>query len=233
MRVEALEGGQQGRVDVDHAGPASAATNQGVNSRMKPARQTRSIRCVEQLLHRAPARTPRGPCRTPCGRRPRSRCRSVRARASPARVRAVGDDERDLGGIVGAFAASISAAMFEPRPEIRMATRLRCMVLAQRQSRGRAARIGDAIAAPRARRHLAERHDAVAGLRERRFDCAGAVGRSTIATMPMPQLNVRSISASAMPPVAASHWNTGRTGTRARSMPTRRVLAAARAECCR
>ncbi len=36
--------------------------------------------------------------------------------------------------------------------------------------------------------------------------------------MPIPQLKVRSISFSAMPPVVASHWNTGSTGMRARSM---------------
>src|SRR5256885_1297951 len=35
----------------------------------------------------------------------------------------------------------------------------------------------------------------------------------TIAIMPMPQLNVRSNSSSAMPPSAASHLNTGSTGS--------------------
>ena len=44
--------------------------------------------------------------------------------------------------------------------------------------------------------------------------------RPTTAIMPMPQLKVRSISGSAMPPVAASQRNTGGTGTLARSMRT-------------
>ena len=40
------------------------------------------------------------------------------------RVGAVGEDADDLGGVVRvAWAASISAVMLEPRPEIRMATR--------------------------------------------------------------------------------------------------------------
>src|SRR5580700_5857514 len=44
--------------------------------------------------------------------------------------------------------------------------------------------------------------------------------RSSTATMPMPQLKVRSISASVILPLAASHLNTGRTGTRSRSNET-------------
>ena len=43
---------------------------------------------------------------------------------------------------------------------------------------------------------------------------------ATTTTMPTPQLNVRSISGSAMPPVAASQRNSGVTGTRARSTRT-------------
>src|SRR3984893_2982311 len=46
-----------------------------------------------------------------------------------------------------------------------------------------------------------------------------AVGSST-ATMPIPQLKVRSISASVILPLAASHLNTGRIGTRSRSKET-------------
>src|ERR1700722_20229234 len=48
---------------------------------------------------------------------------------------------------------------------------------------------------------------------------SAAAGSST-ATMPMPQLKVRSISASVILPLAASHLNTGRTGTRSRSSAT-------------
>ena len=46
--------------------------------------------------------------------------------------------------------------------------------------------------------------------------------------MPMPQLKVRSISGSAIPPVAASHWNTGSTGTFARSMRAPRPFGSTR-----
>ena len=43
------------------------------------------------------------------------------------RIRTVGNDQHDLGGIILSLAASISAAMLEPRPEIRTATRLRAI----------------------------------------------------------------------------------------------------------
>ena len=46
--------------------------------------------------------------------------------------------------------------------------------------------------------------------------------------MPMPQLNVRSISVSTMPPVAASQRNTGSTGTRASSIRTLRPFGSTR-----
>ena len=127
------------------------------------------------------------------------------------------------------FAASISAAMLEPRPEIRMATRLRAIA----SSRDRGGR-GSARAACLCRRHdLAELHDASrpragARLRPRRL-----LRASTTAIMPMPQLKVRSISVSAMPPIAASHLNTGSTGTRVEIDARAQMSSAARAGCCR
>src|SRR5258708_25133523 len=47
-----------------------------------------------------------------------------------------------------------------------------------------------------------------------------AAFRSNTATMPMPQLKVRSISASVILPLAASHLNTGRTAPPSRSSAT-------------
>ena len=77
----------------------------------------------------------RGPCRTACDRSPRSRSPAARARAEAGGVRPVGNHERDLGRIGRvACAAAISAAMLEPRPEIRIATRLRVIALIGRSS---------------------------------------------------------------------------------------------------
>src|SRR5215469_549046 len=49
---------------------------------------------------------------------------------------------------------------------------------------------------------------------------APALLLSSTATMPIPQLKVRSISCSAISPVAASHLNTGKTGTRSSATRT-------------
>ena len=104
--------------------PCQRPTNQGVSSRMKPARQTSSMRCrLEHGLQRALERLA-VLAEAACDRRRAVAIPAARASARPARIGTVRDDERDLGRIVGAsFAASISAAMLEPRPEIRTATR--------------------------------------------------------------------------------------------------------------
>src|SRR5271155_3570845 len=52
--------------------------------------------------------------------------------------------------------------------------------------------------------------------------------RSRTATIPMPQLKVRNISASPILPLEASHLNTGRTGTRPRSNETARPCGSTR-----
>ena len=120
-------------------------------------------------------------------------------------------------------AASISAVMFEPRPEIKIATRFFMSAVAQRgmttdrdareSSTTGAAAAGDRLR-PAARRSRHSRRIARRLLRR--------ASASSTAIMPMPQLNVRSISCSLTPPAAASHLNTGRTGTRSRSMLTAR-----------
>ena len=56
---------------------------------------------------------------------------------------------------------------------------------------------------------------------------------STTTTMPIPQLKVRSISGSAMPPVAASQRNTGSDRHARQIDRARRARRAARAECSR
>ena len=49
LDVQALEGGQQRRVDVDRSGPPSAPGNHGLKIRMKPARTTSSDAMPLQL----------------------------------------------------------------------------------------------------------------------------------------------------------------------------------------
>ena len=105
--------------------PCHCATKPGVSSRMKPARQTKSMLCFP-APPAARARTRRGPCRMRCDRSPRWRCRPRARTLQARRRRPVRDHQRDLGrDSRSSFAASISAAMLEPRPEIRTATRLR------------------------------------------------------------------------------------------------------------
>ena len=157
VRVEALERRQQRRMDVEQ--PAvPARTNHGVSSRMKPARQTSSIRCACKLVLQ----------------------RALERLAVLAERRVVDDGGRDAGGARRAaspgasgrwkrparsrpdrpasFAASISATMLEPRPEIRMATRLRAMRVTLRcrggRCRSRAARPSARRRARRAARRV-------------------------------------------------------------------------------
>ena len=96
--VEALEGRQQRGMDVEQPS-VPAATNQGVSSRMKPARQTSSILCACKLvLQRALERLAvlaERPVIDDGGARCRRRARAL----EPLGVGLVGDDQRDLGRI--------------------------------------------------------------------------------------------------------------------------------------
>ena len=124
----------------------------------------------------------------------------------------------------GARAASISAAMLEPRPEIRIAVRTRALTA----SAPRASR--------RARRRAATSRPISVGARpcsrERahRLRLARAAAN---ATMPKPQLNVRSISASPTPPAFASQPNTGGGAKAVEIELDRERRRAARAADCR
>ena len=156
--------------------PCHWPTNHGVSRRMKPARQTSSMRCAVEHVLQARARRRRGPCRsgvwsTTAVAMPwlRARDRARRRRAGwrrPARSRPDSPSS---------FAASISAAMLEPRPEIRMATRL--LRPSRSPARSRLARIGDARRARCRRRDLAEPHDRLAVAREHGGDRVGAARR--------------------------------------------------------
>ena len=92
---------------------------------MNPPRQIKSTlmliqRRLQHRLERRARSLPKGLAFNGDGRDTALSC----AVSRPPRVSAVGDHDNDLGGkIPRALPASISAAMLEPRPEIRMATR--------------------------------------------------------------------------------------------------------------
>ena len=206
-------------------------TNHGVSSRMKPARQTISISCALRTSPAARARMPRDPCRTAGDRRRRWRCRRRPRAASPSRRRARWRRRaRSRPDNVGSFAASISATMLEPRPEIRMATRLRAM---RRHRRCRACRCSSRAACPWRRRRPRRAARTVSPSRfEHRGDRVG-----------LARLDHRDHADAAIE--GAQHFRLGDVAGRARATGTpaapargrdrcgRRVRSAARAECCR
>ena len=130
----------------------------------------------------------------------------------PAGIGPVRHDEVDVSREIRARAASISAAMLDPRPEMRMATRRGVMRDAAR-TRGPdalAAFVGDDFAD-------VDRPSPTWPSCAMRASARSAGAK---AIMPMPQLKVRSISASATPPVCASQRKTGGTTIASRSSPT-------------
>ena len=102
--------------------PYQRCTNSAVNNRMKPPRQIRSILCWSSAdcstASNAARSLPNGLLSMVTAAIPR--CLGL---FETAGIGPVGDHDRDLGREIRRLAASISAAMFDPRPEIRMATR--------------------------------------------------------------------------------------------------------------
>jgi hypothetical protein len=115
-----------------------------------------------------------------------SRCRSF-GLLEPAGIGAVGNHDARSRPENPRFAASISAAMFDPRPEIRMATRR--FIASPRQIE---VTVIDHAMLARGRDHFAEQRDGLAASVKNVGDLLDRIG-FTMAIMPMPQLKVRSI----------------------------------------
>ena len=108
-------------------------------------------------------------------------------------------------GQSGACAASTSATMFEPRPEIRTPTRDPFSHGASRTSRSRALHVSAEPrhgAAALARLDLADPEHRLARRFERARRPSAASAAHDHATMPMPQLKVRAISSGSISPCA-------------------------------
>ena len=123
MGMRAAEGGQQRRVDVEH--PALPAPDEPGRQHAHEAGEADELD-APRGKRRPPARARNSPGRErPCGRwRSPWRCPAVAGKAEAPALGAVRDDEGDLGRDSPARARPRSAAaMLEPRPEIRMATR--------------------------------------------------------------------------------------------------------------
>ncbi len=130
MGVQAFERGQPRRMDVDQPLASTASRTTASETRMKPARPD-ELQCrALQARPAARARRPRGPCRSFCDRPRMCGCpRLPRAPAPTPRDRSISPRTISAGKAVS-FAASISATMLEPRPEIRTATRFLAAVFA-------------------------------------------------------------------------------------------------------
>src|ERR1700726_4714093 len=142
--------------------PYQRCTNSAVNNRMKPARQIRSILCWSSADCRAASNAARS---LPKGLLSMVTVGTPLARAfsrPPASAR-LEITTANSAGKSPSLAASISAAMFDPRPEIRIATR-RFMALAS-PCQIEMTVIDHAMVA-RGRDHLAQKHHALAALRE-------------------------------------------------------------------
>ncbi len=123
VRIEAGKRRQQRRMDVEH--PAVPVLHEfGGEQPHESAEADQLDACARPALPAAPLRSLRDPCRTSCSRS-RSVVDAVRACLSRARRhRPCSKSPATISaGKSAAFAASISAVMLEPRPEIRMATR--------------------------------------------------------------------------------------------------------------
>ena len=226
--VGAPEERQQGRVDVEHPAAPSARRTTACSTRMKPARQTSSMPRVAQrpssaALEALPVR------RRPCGRRrqpsmpglrapARARRRRAGSRATSAISagivrRARGLDQRDhVGAAAGDQDGDASASSSE---------RQACRWSATRSPPACGDDLADA--GPALSPACAQRS------RPPRRPRSGAA--TTI--MPMPQLKVRSISASATPPVSREPAENRRHRNRAEIEPRRRCRPAGRGGCCR
>ena len=203
--------------------PYQRCTNSAVNSRMKPARQISSIRCWSSAAcstaSKAARSLPNGLLSITSGRDARGRW-PFRARPHP---RGWKSRPRSRPENPPQPRPRSSAAMFDPRPEIRIATR-RFMASPSRDRDGRCRSRGARLRPGSPRRAMRRSRPLAAKISLTSSIASGL----TIAIMPMPQLKVRSNSSSAMPPCSASHLNTGSTGSRARSMPTPRCLGSTR-----
>ena len=229
MRVEPLEGGQQRRVDVQQ--PAAPSRHEPRRQHPHESGEADDFDAVRfkhvlqgafeafAVLRKAgviddlgrDARRPRRAAgrRHPAGSKPPARSRPGRRRPC---------------------AASISAVMLEPRPEIRIAVRLRAMSVLQRKIER--AGIADALIALR-RHHLRRSRAALSPCSRSTASTASALSGATTAIMPIPQLKVRSISCIAMSPVCASHLK-HRQRIDLRKIDMRAEMSsAARAGCCR
>src|SRR3982074_1620339 len=140
--------------------PYQRWTNSAVNSRMKPPRQISSTLCASSLpcsTASKPARSlPNGLLSVTSGGMP-----LAAAFSSPPASARLEITATISAGKSAALAASISATMFEPRPEIRMATRRFMMSL--RKVEGT---VIDHAVLTLGRNHLAEQGHGLAGLRE-------------------------------------------------------------------
>ena len=209
--------------------PLQRVTNHGVNSRMKPARQTRSIavRC-KLVVERAFERFAIVAERRVIDDRGRD---AVLARAGQARLHRAGSKRRARFRPDSrcALAASISAVMFEPRPEMSTATRFLFMPCSPGEI------------------EVSAKVDA---------RCPSPATTSPSRTTVSPFAAKCSLAASAPPRIqhgdhadaaveraqhflladvarCASHLNTGSTGTRSRSSATREPLRQHARECFR
>gem|GEM_PF-5782545 len=104
--------------------PVQRSTNQGVSTRMKPARQTISMSAARRVSSntrsKASRSLPKGLWSTTAVAMPASA-----AAASPAASGRLDTTSAIVAGKAGSAAAAISAVMLEPRPEMSTATRFR------------------------------------------------------------------------------------------------------------
>src|SRR5437879_1852828 len=144
--------------------PYQRWTNSAVNSRMKPPRQISSTLCASSL----PCSTASKPARSlPNGLLSITSVGMPLAAAfsSPGASARLEMTATISAGKSASLAASINATMFEPRPEIRMATRRFIISLREVE----VAVIDHAVLAPMivlGRNHLAEQRDGLAAFRE-------------------------------------------------------------------
>src|SRR5258707_2419967 len=140
--------------------PYQRCTNSAVNNRMKPPRQIRSILCCSSADCRTASKAARS--------LPKGLLSMVTAGTPQARAfsRPPASDRLEIttaisAGKSSAAAARISAAMFDPRPEIRIATRRFMASPCQIEMT-----VIDYAMFTRGRDHLAQKHKALAALRE-------------------------------------------------------------------
>src|SRR5215204_6296140 len=213
MRVEAREQRQQRRMDVQHPpGPAvdeprrQDAHEAGKAEELDAMRQKLLVeRTLEGLALRIGLVVDDRGC-DPGGRRPRE----------AFRVRPVRDHQRDLGRVVGRLGGldqrrHVGTAAGNEDGDAALSGRRQCQILNLPVVRT-GSPSGPAMTSPMRTGFSPPATNASA-------TCSSSAV-PTMAIMPMPQLKVRSISASATPPVFASQPNTGGTGVASRSRCT-------------